>query len=475
MNESKNNVSTMYQTIPAVAAMNHVPGFEPMKLLRRTKSRKGNEVVWKLALPYKKLWFRLVNPNGRIKLNALSVTEQMAVYEAQVFLDRNDTNPVSSFTASCSREDMTVENYIRSAQEEAIDEALSLAGFGPQFADVGMTKAEERYGSEIPLSAIPAEKMPTNVSPAAGNNKASQMVQKAVPQMAAKQQAQGSSMASVQSKKPVTGNDVTSAQTARPTTSTAPVTKTVAPGAKIQASVAKEVPVRQAPQSVSRAVPTGNQTSQPAAFAVAPVKQTVTPNQPMLHTQPSVQERLPITPAKEETALPIPPAMQQETPVQEEDSLPVPAAVETKQTTEAQAAEKPMEAVQPTGQKPASQGIVSEAQRAMQILQRSPSAVQTSPAQATSIVTPNQTATATPPKYTRDTPVPEIVKLMTIEEARKVVVDTGTCQGWTMAEVAERRPASLKFYLFGGYKEGNNILLAAARLLYDQMQMQKAG
>ena len=90
MNESKNNVSTMYQTIPAVAAMNHVPGFEPMKLLRRTKSRKGNEVVWKLALPYKKLWFRLVNPNGRIKLNALSVTEQMAVYEAQVFLDRNE-------------------------------------------------------------------------------------------------------------------------------------------------------------------------------------------------------------------------------------------------------------------------------------------------------------------------------------------------------------------------------------------------
>ena len=446
MNESKNNVPTMYQTIPAVAALNHVPGFEPMKLLRRTKSRKGNEVVLKLDLPYKKLWFRLVNPNGRIKLNALSLTEQMAIYEAQVFLDRNDTNPVSSFTASCSREDMTVEDYIRSAQEEAIDEALSLAGFGPQFADVGMTKAEERYGIEIPLPAIPADKMPVNVSQAASNNKAPQMEQKAAPQMAAKQQVQGRPMANVQPAKPITGNAVASAQTARPTTPIAPAVKTVVSGEQIPAPSGNAVPTAQA--------------SQPAA-----------PNP----AQTPVQERLSVEAVQEEVSLPIPPAMQQETGMQEEDSLPVPAMEEVKQTTKDQAAETPMESVQPNEQKQVSQGTVSEAQRAMQILQRNPSALQVSPTQATAAVTTVQSATATPPKYTRDMPVPEIIKLMTIEEARAVVVDTGSCEGWTMAEVEERRPANLKFYLFGGYKGGNNILLAAAKILYDQRQLQKAG
>ena len=57
MNESKSKVPNMYQTIPAVAALNRVPGFEPMKLLRPARSRKTNEKVLKLALPYKKLWF----------------------------------------------------------------------------------------------------------------------------------------------------------------------------------------------------------------------------------------------------------------------------------------------------------------------------------------------------------------------------------------------------------------------------------
>ena len=48
MNESKSNVPNMYQTIPAVAALNRVPGFEPMKLLRPAKSRKTNEKVFQI-------------------------------------------------------------------------------------------------------------------------------------------------------------------------------------------------------------------------------------------------------------------------------------------------------------------------------------------------------------------------------------------------------------------------------------------
>ena len=78
-------------------------------------------------------------------------------------------------------------------------------------------------------------------------------------------------------------------------------------------------------------------------------------------------------------------------------------------------------------------------------------------------------------RYTPDMPVEEIVKLMTFEEAGKVVVDTGVCKGQTIAEVAERRPPSLKFYLYGGYRGDNNILRAAAQIMLDSLAAKKAG
>ena len=79
------------------------------------------------------------------------------------------------------------------------------------------------------------------------------------------------------------------------------------------------------------------------------------------------------------------------------------------------------------------------------------------------------------PRYTPDMPVEEIVGLMTLEEAGKVVVDTGVSKGQTVAEVAERRPPSLRYYRYGGYKGDNNILRAAAQIMLDSMEGQKAG
>ena len=76
--------------------------------------------------------------------------------------------------------------------------------------------------------------------------------------------------------------------------------------------------------------------------------------------------------------------------------------------------------------------------------------------------------------YTADMPVAEIIKRMTFEEAQRVTVDEGTCSGWTMAEVAERRPPSLKWYVYG-YKKNNNILRAAAQIMWDSLNGQKAG
>lgn len=84
-----------------------------------------------------------------------------------------------------------------------------------------------------------------------------------------------------------------------------------------------------------------------------------------------------------------------------------------------------------------------------------------------------QTAGADKP-YTETTPVDQILQFMTLEDAKKVIVPTGTCRGWTLDEVAQRRRPSLRFYLSEGYQGKDNILRAAARLVLDDLE-KKAG
>ena len=84
-----------------------------------------------------------------------------------------------------------------------------------------------------------------------------------------------------------------------------------------------------------------------------------------------------------------------------------------------------------------------------------------------------QTAGADKP-YTETTPIDQILQFMTLEDAKKVVVPTGTCRGWTLDEVAQRRRPSLRFYLSEGYQGKDNILRAAARLVLDDLE-KKAG
>lgn len=89
-----NQSTTMYESVPVVSELNKVTGFDPLKFIRRTN--KGEK---KLDLKYKKLWFRLKYPNGRIKLSALKITDQLAIIEARVYFDKNDTQPKASFIA----------------------------------------------------------------------------------------------------------------------------------------------------------------------------------------------------------------------------------------------------------------------------------------------------------------------------------------------------------------------------------------
>ena len=314
-----NQEPMLYTTNSAVAALNHVPGFDPLKFLRRTISRKTGEDVMRLDLRYKKLWFRLACPTRRLKLNALRITEKMAIFEAKVYRDREDAEPLSSYIANCTLDATPGGLYVEAAQEEALDTALSNAGFGIQFADVG--SESEEYGSEMPVGA--------------------------------------------------------KAEVAKP----------------VQTKVEVAEPVQKQPEAVKTA-----------------------PQEPV-------------------KADPLDAIMA--------DDMPIPEQVT------AEVVEKPktvvLESVQPA------QTPVEPPQNVIVLEQEPPAAA-----------------------YTQSTPVEEIRRQMTYEQAQNVIVDCGTCKGWTLAQVADRRAASLRWYV-KGYQGENNILRAAAAIIWDSLQEKQAG
>lgn len=330
-----NHEDSMYRKIPAVAELNKVPGFDPVKLLRRTISPETGEEVFKLEYPYKKLWFRLAYPKGRIRLNAVCITEQMAIYEAQIFLERTDENPIGSFTSSCTKEEAPGGHYIQAAQQAAMDEALSDAGFGIQFID----------GGQLPAVAMSAKSkvksLPTSVR------------KKEAPQEQKTVQASGATA-----------------------------------------------------QEEKKAEDTG-------------------------------EEELTVK-------------------VDEAEALPVQLKFETSEM-------EGRENILPTPEKRAVKEEAGEAIKEMVALLGGQNG--------------NLPVAGDQPqkKDASDMPAEKIPEQMTLEEAEKVVVDSGVCKGWTLAEVAKRRPPSLKYYTCGGYKGENHILKAAAQIVLESLEAKKAG
>ena len=324
-----NQEPMLYTTNAAVASLNHVPGFDPLKFLRRTTSRKTREDVMRLDLRYKKLWFRLACPTGRLNLNALRITEKMAIFEAKVYRDREDAEPLSSYVANCTLDATPGGLYVEAAQEEALDTALSNAGFGIQFADV--SSESEEYGSEVPVGAKVEIEKPVQVK----------------------------------------------TETSKPT--------------QTKVEVAK--PVQKQPEAVD-------------ASPQEPVK-----------------------------ADPLDAIMA--------DDMPIPEQVT------AEVVEKPKTVV-PESVQPA-QTPIEPTQNVIVLEQEPPAAA-----------------------YTQSSPVEKIRRQMTYEQAQNVIVDCGTCKGWTLAQVADRRPASLRWYV-KGYQGENNILRAAAAIIWDSLQDKQAG
>lgn len=146
----------MYEQETAVAALHKVEGFDPRKFMRLIQKEDQSSRYY-LDVAYRKLWFRLCYPEGKIVKTIRSITAQMAIVEARVYLNKNDPDDsyVANAFAQKFREDSEIgQKYVELAETAAVGRALSDAGFGLQFAD-----REKEMDPEVTEAPIDEEVM----------------------------------------------------------------------------------------------------------------------------------------------------------------------------------------------------------------------------------------------------------------------------------------------------------------------------
>ena len=148
----------LYNRSEAVAALNRVEGFNPIELARKIVKENQEEQLY-LDVKYRKLWFRLVHPAGKIVSRIVNFTENMAIVEARIYLDKcdNDENYIANgFAHRFRSEDPQFgDKFLEMAETAATGRALADAGFGIQFADVGEANDPAQVDAGIALPNIP--------------------------------------------------------------------------------------------------------------------------------------------------------------------------------------------------------------------------------------------------------------------------------------------------------------------------------
>ena len=145
----------MYEQETAVAALHKVEGFDPRKFMRLIQKEDQSSRYY-LDVAFRKLWFRLCYPEGKIVKTIRSITEKMAIVEAKVYLSKND--PEDSYVANAFAQKYRMDDseigqkYVELAA--AVGRALSDAGFGLQFAD-----REKEMDPEVTEAPIDEEVM----------------------------------------------------------------------------------------------------------------------------------------------------------------------------------------------------------------------------------------------------------------------------------------------------------------------------
>ena len=62
---------------------------------------------------------------------------------------------------------------------------------------------------------------------------------------------------------------------------------------------------------------------------------------------------------------------------------------------------------------------------------------------------------------------------LTLEEAMNVIADVGSCRGKTLAQIADRRPTTLRWY-FTTCPDSSERLKKAARMVFESLNLQRS-
>lgn len=377
--------NAIINTVPAAHELRKVSGFDPLKFLRRTTSERTGEKVLKLELPYKRLWFRLACPNGRMVVKPLRVTDQLAVFEAMVYATKDDTEPLAQFTSTVSAKEAPDGKFVQAAQDTALNEALENAGFGIQLCDLVEPERSTAYGSEISVAEVMAARNTSQV-------------------------------------------------------------QTVKPAAEQRESAAPQV---------TRAESFATAQSGQAAATEEAVEY---PNATVESPKPSAVPDAQIPHMAQRTSDPRPQAEARETVTKQQDTALQPAAAPQGNSSNV---------VNELFERHPNSAVVHT-----QTAQAEMPVAQTAPITETAEIAPPIKAAAAP-SYTPDMSVEDICQRMTLEEALNYQVQSGVCKGWTLAQVAERRAPSLRFYVYA--ENGDNVLKAAATIVLNEKSLRKAG
>ena len=138
MGETTVNAAYMYDEVEEIRNLNKVEGFDPRKYMRVIQ-QEGQSGKYYLDVAFRKLWFRLKYPEGKIVKKILKLTDQVAIVEARVYLNKNDAEE-NFISNALAQKYMTADGqfgnkYVELAETAAVGRALSDAGFGLQFAD----------------------------------------------------------------------------------------------------------------------------------------------------------------------------------------------------------------------------------------------------------------------------------------------------------------------------------------------------
>ena len=314
----------------------------PYKFLARLDNR--------MPLRYRKLWFQLTCPQGRIRIIVHSNTEDAASCTAEVYLNKKDSRPVSTHTAACSRRE--TENFLKAAENRALTGALIQAGF---------TRPERIKPVHAPKDS--PSPIPEHISPSAGRANDRQL-----PPLPEKGEASQAN--------PIAKEEAVPVQPAQP-----------APAANVMADSFQAVG-----------------TSDPIPFPGSG-KAPVSSVSAQLSGEISEQKRIQKADLRQ-TADPV-----ADTPdrSRKAEGTISPAAAKETETAQIQMA------------------------------------------------------------YTSSTPVEEIKRHMTLEDALHTRIDMGVCKGMTLEEISIKRFPNLRWYVYG-YRGNDNILRAAAQIVWDSLQ-----